>query len=98
MSNWHNVELLEMVESYAEDQNRYYKKGFIESEQELSERFDDMLAECYPDFDTSDQCAIDEFFNNWTDSLCQNGELHPEQYSKYVYIGKYDSYKYSSNN
>ena len=80
---WNHVDLIEIVEYFADSE------GWISSEEELSERFDDMLAECYPDFPTDDEPAITEFFNNWTDSLCQEGEIHPEQYSKYEYVGKY---------
>ncbi len=33
--------------------------------------------------------AMDRAFNDWTDSLCKDGVIHPEQYNNYVYVGKY---------
>jgi hypothetical protein len=48
MSNFNRVELLDIIEEYAS-----FNK-LISSEAELSERFDDMIAECMPDIDTSD--------------------------------------------
>ena len=81
--NYNDETLLEMVELYAESQ------FFIASEDELSERFDSMLAECYPDFDTEDEDAINQTFNNWSDGLCKDGEIHPIQYSEYGYVGEH---------
>lgn len=83
MKNYNDENLLEMVELYADEM------GYISSESELSEQFDAMLAECCPDFDTEDEPAISEAFNNWSDSLCKDGEIHPEQYSQYCYVGEY---------
>ena len=88
MSNWNNVELLEILESYAADENRLFKGSYIESEEMLSEMFDDLNADWLRD-NEDDQPAIDQEFNDWTDMLCKDGTLHPEQYKNYCYVGKY---------
>ena len=85
MNNYKNIELIELVEAYAAD------NGLIDSEETLSEAFDSMLEECFPDFDKDDEVAINEDFNNWSDSLCKDGLIHEEQYRQYCYIGKYSS-------
>jgi hypothetical protein len=72
--NWNRVDLLEIVELYAEE------NGGIASEQELSERFDsEVLPSVIAEYGEDDEPAINESFNNWTDSLCKDGEIHPEQ-------------------
>jgi hypothetical protein len=81
--NFKHVSLLELVECYAAENN------LIDSEEELSERFDQMLAECSPDFPLEDEPALSEAFNDWTDSLCTDGELHDEQYNQYCYVGRH---------
>lgn len=89
MRNYNDENLLEMVELYAEEM------GYIANEDELSERFDaevmPLLIEQYgnPGEEFDDQCMIDQTFNDWTDSLCKEGEIHPEQYNTYCYVGKY---------
>jgi len=83
MRHFNDENLLELAELYAEEVGTY------SSEDELSEAFDSMLDECYPDFDTEDEPALAEAFNNWTDGLCKDGEIHPEQYNSYEYTGKY---------
>lgn len=83
MANWNRVDLLEIVEAYAAD-NR-----LIASEEELSERFDaDVLPDVIEAYGEDDEPAINEAFNDWTDMLCKDGELHPEQYDKYCYVGR----------
>jgi hypothetical protein len=83
MGRWDRVDLLEMVELYAED------NGLIASEDELSKRFDEeVLPLVVEEYGEDDEPAISEAFNNWTDSLCKDGELHPEQYDKYCYVGR----------
>lgn len=82
--NWNNVDLLEMVELYAEDE------GAIATEEELSQKFDDEIAPLIvKQYGEDDQPAMNEGFNNWTDGLCKDGEIHSEQYDKYCYVGKY---------
>lgn len=81
--NWNNVDLLEIVELYAED------NGMIASEYELSKRFDEeILPYVIEQYSADDKIAINESFNDWTDSLCKGGELHPEQYNSYCYTGR----------
>jgi hypothetical protein len=81
--NWNRVDLLEIVELYAEE------NGGIASEQELSERFDsEVLPSVIAEYGEDDEPAINESFNNWTDSLCKDGEIHPEQYNSYCYVGR----------
>lgn len=75
---------LETVETLAEE------IGAIASEEELSERFDD---ECAPhviaQYGEGDEPALNEAFNNWTDALCKDGDLHPLQYNSYSYVGEH---------
>lgn len=86
MINWNNIgdELLYIVEALAEH------KGFISSEEELSERFDrDVAPAVVAEYGEDDTVAINEAFNNWTDALCKDGEIHLEQYNNYCYVGVY---------
>lgn len=77
--------MLARVEAYQEDTNG------IDSEEALSSRFDSFI----DDISAYDRTILDdgpmmrECFNNWTDSLCRDGELHPLQYHQYCNIGKY---------
>lgn len=81
--NWNRVDLLEMVELYAEE------NGGIASEQELSDRFDrDILPSVIEQYSEDDSVAINEAFNDWSDALCKDGELHEEQYNNYCYVGR----------
>jgi hypothetical protein len=83
MGNWNRVDLLEIVELYAEEQR------LIASEQELSDRFDEeVLPSVIAQYGEDDEPALNEAFNNWTDMLCKDGELHDEQYDKYCYVGR----------
>lgn len=83
MKLFNDESLLELAELYASDY------GHICSEDEASERFDEMLAECSPEFDTEDKIAVNEAFSCWMDGLCKDGEIHPEQYNSYEYIGEH---------
>ena len=81
--NWNNVDMLELVELYAEDNN------LIASEQELSDLFDEeVLPLIIEEYGADDQIAIDTAFNDWTDALCKDGEIHPTQYDEYIYVGR----------
>ena len=86
--NYNDENLLEMVEMYAEEM------GYISSEDELSERFDDQVLPGIIEThgtkgeEFTDTTMINEYFNNWTDGLCKDGEIHPEQYDNYCYVGK----------
>lgn len=75
-SNWNDENLLEVVELLA------HSNRWIASEEELSDLFDQdiapMVIEQYGEDDT---IAMSEAFNNWSDRLCKDGEIHPEQYA-----------------
>lgn len=84
MKNWDRVDLLEMVELFAED------NGWISSEDELSTCFDDEIApSIIRQYGENDTVAMNEAFNDWSDMLCKDGEIHEEQYNTYSYVGKY---------
>ena len=82
--NWKRVNLLDMVELYAEDNN------MISSEAKLSEVFDEDVAQnVIEQYGADDTVAMNEAFNDWTDMLCKDGVIHEVQYSEYCYVGKY---------
>jgi hypothetical protein len=82
--NYNDENLLDMVELYAAEM------GYIASEDELSEIFDEQVAPMVVEqYGPDDEPAMSEAFNNWSDSLCKEGEIHPEQYSQYCYVGNY---------
>ncbi len=84
MSNFNNVDLLDIIEAYAEDNN------LISSEDELSMQFDNDIAPLVIEqYGKDDIPAMSEAFNNWTDSLCKGGDLHDVQYNNYCYVGLY---------
>ena len=87
--NWNTIELLELVEAYA-DAEVLLGNVVICDEEELSKRFDDNFEEFLIKH-RDDEPMINETFNNWTDGLCKDGLLHPEQYDKYGYVGKYSN-------
>lgn len=84
MGFWDRYTALEIVEDFAAFVAPY------ESEEELSNAFDAMIQNNELVIDTHDAPAMREAFNNWTDMLCKDGELHPEQYDKYTYVGLYN--------
>jgi len=92
MIDWNSVDLIDIVEEYANSQNMYIGNRdympWIEAEGQLSERFDSENEDWLHEH-RDDEIAISEEFNNWTDAMCKNGDLHPEQYDKYCYVGKY---------
>ena len=82
--NWNQIELLEIVELYAAD------NGMIDSESALSELFDSEIAPLViAQYGEKDSVAMNEAFNDWSDALCKDGTIHPEQYSQYCYVGKW---------
>lgn len=87
--NYNDENPLKMVELYADSQ------GYIASEDELSEAFDEQvmpnILEKYGKLGEAfdDDIMVNEEFNNWSDALCKNGEIHPLQYDQYGYVGKY---------
>jgi len=83
MASYNRLDLLDIIEEYASI------NGLIASEAELSERFDnEILPLILETYDEDDAPAIYEGFNDWSDSLCKDGELHEEQYNNYYYIGR----------
>ena len=82
--NYNDENPLEMVELYAEEM------GYIGSEDALSELFDELISEAVVvQYGADDIPAMSEAFNNWSDSLCKDGEIHPLQYDQYCYVGEY---------
>ena len=71
---------LELMESYAE------AMGGISTEEELSEVFDQHV-ETYK-FDLNDKPALRQAFNDWKDSMCREGYIHPVQAHEYCYEGE----------
>ncbi len=80
-NKYDELELIELIASY---------EGNIASESELSERFDEFFEKYIRENRLdADEPAISEMFNNWTDSLCKDGEIHEEQCNKYCYVGNF---------
>jgi hypothetical protein len=76
------VSELEAVEQWASDNN------CIDSEQALSESYDEMLEEIDANYG-DDYTAFCEDFNNTTDAWCSDGLIHSLQYDSYCYVGKH---------
>jgi hypothetical protein len=75
---------LTAVEEWAEE------NGLIASEADLSELFDEEIAPfVIEQYGEDDKPAMNEAFNDWSDSLCKDEQLHDLQYDKYCYVGKY---------
>lgn len=84
MTNFSGVTILELAEAFAEE------NGLIASEDELSERFDEeILPLVIEQYSEDDNIAIREAFNDWSDSLCKDGEIHESQYNTYCYVGSH---------
>ena len=76
--SFNNYTLLEIVEEFAHD------NGLISSEEELSEKFDEEIApSVVKQYGEDDEPAMNETFNNWSDSLRDEGQNHEEQYNNY---------------
>jgi len=75
--------MLSRVEAYQEDTNG------IASEQALSDMFDNGIEDMVDPAIFTDGPMMRECFNNWSDSLCKDGELHPLQYDQYCNVGRY---------
>ena len=88
-NKWYDETYLEAIELLAE------YEGLISSEDELSEAFDEgilpgiLAAHGQPGVEFTDTIMIEQAFNDWTDGLCKKGQLHPEQYDNYTYVGKF---------
>ncbi len=78
---------LSFIETYAEE------NGLISSEQELTDLFnDEILPLIYekhgePGIAFDDEDMINQTFNDWSDGLCKDAELHDLQYNQYCYLG-----------
>lgn len=60
------------------------------TEGEISERFDsEVMPFIIEQYGVDDVTAINESFNNWTDSLCKDGEISKLLYNRIEYVGKY---------
>ncbi len=80
-NKYDELELIELIATY---------EGNISSESELSDRFDETFTDLIESNRLEDdEPAISEMFNNWTDSLCKDGEIHEEQCNKYCYVGNF---------
>lgn len=82
---------LELIEWYAGEH------GLIDSEDELSERFDAFFNEILDGMTfregerlKNDEPAISEAFSSFADSLYSDGELHSEQVQEYCYTGEFN--------
>lgn len=85
MRNWDNYDtILEIVEELAT------YEGWVSSEEELSKKFDEEVAPLVIEqYGENDSDAMNQSFNDWSDSLCKDGEIHEAQYNEYTYVGKY---------
>ena len=82
--NFLHMTTLELAEYFAAD------NGLYTDESELSETFDQEIAPAIiARYGADDEPAMNEGFNNWTDSLCTDGILHESQYNEYCYVGAY---------
>ena len=87
--NYNDENLLSMVELYAGEM------GLVDSEEALSARFDEEVAPSIleahgqPGVAFEDSDMMTQAFNDWTDVLCKEGEIHLEQYNTYGYVGKW---------
>jgi len=83
--NWDNYDEIEIIEAAAEQLGLPYC-----DEESLSAAFDEHIAPMVIErFGADDECAMNEAFNNWTDMLCKDGEMHAIQYGEYCYVGQY---------
>ena len=59
-------------------------------DREFSARFDEEVAPMILEmYDADDSVAFNESFNNWTDSLCKDGDISQDVYNNVCYVGKY---------
>ena len=84
-ANIGNYDLLEIVEGFAE----FNDLRFVDEESVSAAFNEDVRPAIVAQYGEDDQDAIDQGFNDWTDGLCKDGELHDEQYNKYEYLGKH---------
>jgi hypothetical protein len=82
--NWHNFSALELVEQIAE----YHDSPYCDEEAVSAIFNEEVRPSVVEEYGKDDEIAINEAFNNWTDMLCKDGELHELQYENYTYLGK----------
>ena len=88
MSNWHEITLLEMVETVAE------QKGMIRSEYEASSIFDNELLDYIHIKEGMEFLEVVETeFEHWMMRMVERGDIHPIQHEMYSYIGKESLYR-----
>lgn len=86
MKSFKRFDLLEAIELWALDND------CIASEQELSDLFDQEIAPLViAQYGENDHDAMIQAFNDWSDGLCKDDQLHDYQYNNYGYVGKYSN-------
>lgn len=79
---FYGTDRLNAIEEWASENN------CISSEQELSDLFDESIAPMVIEqYGENDQPAMDQAFNDWSDSITRDGQLHELQYQEYCYVG-----------
>jgi hypothetical protein len=59
-------------------------------DREFSARFDEEVAPMILEtYDADDSIAFNESFNDWTDSLCKDGDISQDVRNNVCYVGKY---------
>ena len=87
MFNMKDATTLELAEEVAS----FYKE-LVQDEQDLSDRFDNEMAELViEEYGEDDEIAFNEAFSNWADGLCTDGIIHLSQYDSYEYVGAHSS-------
>jgi len=103
MQNFNNITDLELIDWYANEHETHsdvdllYKvecwadeNGLIDSAEALSELFDAEVAlSVVKRHGVNDKPAMLEAFNNFTDLICADGDLHQLQCDNYSYVGVY---------
>lgn len=84
MNKWDDESHLEVIELLAE------WEGFIASEEDLSEAFDEMLTE-FGDPEKMTPTDIRCAFPDYVDGLSKDGTIHPLQAHNYGYVGQFDT-------
>ena len=88
-----NLELVEGIHNDLEIVEELQDNdGKIANEKQLSDQWDLLLDNALEPFPLDDGPMFREEFNNWTDSLCKDGELHELQYNEYCYVGKHSQH------
>jgi len=70
------------IEGYIES-NLCHRNKFLSHDQALEDFKAEILPLVYAKYDRDDAIAVREAFNNWTDSLCKDGQIDDTQYSQW---------------